>query len=364
MTRRGVALPLALLACAVLGALAGIVLLSSRLRAIGGAGALRRARVELAARGALARHLADWGSLGLDTLPPGFTVALPAPPWPGIVFADSARREGRASLVLTSAAEAQRADGAVLARAALGFLVRLRGVALPDTAAVLALGPVLLGDSSRVIGADSALVSGWAAGCPPPTGVAPGIRAPTPPPDCSAGGCVTGAPALLQDTLLPGAGSLRLGSWTIAELAAAADRRVAGGVAATAPVAAGGSCDRSAPGNWGDPGPGLGPCTAWFPVIEAAPGTVVQGGVGQGVMVGLGGLTLAGDHQFTGVVLAAGPLLLRDSARVTGAVIVLDTLTMQGRVSVRWSYCAAMEAGMRVARGVPGPTWGEFFRAW
>jgi hypothetical protein len=123
-----------------------------------------------------------------------------------------------------------------------------------------------------------------------------------------------------------------------------------------APVLSGGACDRGSAGNWGDPLPLGGPCAAWFPVIGAAPGTVVGGGVGQGVLIGAGALELAGDARFTGVVISQGPLRLRDRARVTGVVMALDSVVLSDSVIVEWSDCAVMMALTGAARPSERPS--------
>ena len=120
------------------------------------------------------------------------------------------------------------------------------------------------------------------------------------------------------------------------------------------PVTISSTCDRSAATNWGDPSPIGGLCAGWFPVVEVGDGGTVVGGVGQGVLIGAGRLVLAGGFRFAGLVLALGPLEMRDSALVEGLVIGLDSVTVGGTVSLRWSACAAMMSGRLSARPTPG----------
>ena len=354
MNRRGGALPLALLLLALLGALAGLVLVASRVRMLAGARALDHARLEAVARGAIEWHLLEWPRLHPDTLPVGAAVPLPPPAWADVQLADSLVRTGQAGYLLLSVAERHAADGSVLARSGAGQLLRLAGPASPDTAALVAIGPVSLRDSARVAGADATPTAAWGLACPPPGPAQPGVRSRLPTADCPGGGCASGSPSLLQDTLLGPAPAYQLGAHSVATLRAAADHRLAAGVLTPMPVTISSTCDRSAATNWGDPSPIGGLCAGWFPVIEVGDGGTVVGGVGQGVLIGAGRLVLAGGFRFAGLVLALGPLEMRDSALVEGLVIGLDSVTVGGTVSLRWSACAAMMSGRLSARPTPG----------
>ncbi len=354
MTRRGAALPLALLVLALLGALAGLVLVASRVRALAGARALDHARLAAAAQGAIEWHLLEWSRLHPDTLPVGVSAPLAPPAWPGVQLADTLTRTGQAAYTLSATAERRAADGAVLARSSAGQLVRLAGAAAPDTAALVAVGPATLLDSSRVAGVDGTPAASWGIACAPPGPVQPGVLSRLPTADCPGGGCASGAPPLLQDSALAAAATMVLGAHSVATLRAAADHRLAAGVLSPAPATAGASCDRTTPGNWGDPGAAGGPCAGWFPVVEVGDGGAVVGGSGQGILIGAGRLSLRGGFHFVGIVLAVGPLEVRDSVRVEGQVIGLDSVRVAGAVSLKWSECAAMMSGTRSARPARG----------
>ncbi|MBK7922570.1 MAG: hypothetical protein IPJ95_02935 [Gemmatimonadetes bacterium] len=354
MRRRGAALPVALLLLALLGALAGLVLVASRVRVLAGARALDHARLEAAARGAIEWHLFQWAQVHPDTLAVGATAPLAPPAWAGVPLADTLTRTGQAGFLLAATAERRAADGGILARSSAGQLVRLAGAASPDTAALVAFGPVTLLDSVRVSGIDSLPATSWAPACPPPAPPQPGVRSRLATADCPGGGCVAGAPPLLQDSAVAPAATYPLGPHTVATLRASADHRLPAGLLSPAPATAGAGCDRSQLTNWGDPMPSAGPCGGWFPVVEVADGGVVVGGVGQGILLGAGRLTLGGGLRFVGLVLALGPLELRDSVRVAGQVIGLDSVRVGDGVSLMWSACAAMMSGTNSARPIAG----------
>lgn len=354
MNSRGSALPLALLLMTLLGALSGAALLWGRLRRQAGERALDRARLEAMARGEIEQALSRWGGLRADTLPIGGVVPITAPAAPaGIRVSITMERLGRFLYLLRSSAERVAADGTELGRFRLGYVARLLGPLLSDTAAILAAGPVELGAASLVDGHDAGGDAAWAPSCPPPGPPAPGIRGPGPVTDCP-GGCLLGLPPHLRDTAVTVARLGQLGAVTLGDLRAAADQRAAGTTVTPAPVIDSGECDRLAAGNWGDPGATGGPCTGWFPIIEAAPGTTVRGGVGQGLLIGKGALRLTGALRFRGIVVAGGPLRIEERVDLQGVLIALDSLHVGDQVAVRWSHCAVMVAGAATARPGPG----------
>lgn len=354
--RRGAALPLVLLLVALLGALAALTLLGSRVRSLAGERALDRARATAGAQGTIQQVLGNWPALAADTLPVGIVVGLPTAAAPGIRSTDSIHRLGKTLYLVRSEAERVRADGGTLARAGLGYLLHLVRPALPESAAVVAAGAVTLEGTALASGYDSLPLASWSAGCPPPGAPRAGIQSAGMVADCPGGGCTRGAPPLLTDTAVTTARLGLLGAVTLPSLMAQANHRVGGAIPWPGPALTGGSCDRGSTSNWGDPLPGGGPCAGWFPVISAGAGTVVGGGVGQGVLIGTGTLELSGDLGFTGVVIAVGPLRLRDRVRVTGAVVALDSVTLSDSVIVEWSDCAVTMALGGAARPAERPT--------
>lgn len=354
--RRGAALPLVLLLIALLGALASLTLLGSRVRSLAGERTLDRARAEASAQGAIELVLADWPALAADTLPIGAAVALVPPMRPGVRTADSVLRLGQSLYLVRGVSERVRADGGVLARTGLGYLLHLVRPVLPESAAVVAAGPVTLEDRSVARGHDSLPRASWSAGCPPAGTAKAGVLSVAVTADCPGGGCAQGAPPLLADSTVTVGRLRQLGGVTLVRLLAQPDHQVGGVTAWPTPVLSGGACDRGSASNWGDPLPLGGPCAAWFPVIVATSGTVVGGGVGQGLLIGAGSLELAGDAYFAGVVISQGPLRLRDRARVTGVVVALDSVVLSDSVIVEWSDCAAMMALSAAARPSEQPS--------
>ena len=361
MNRRGVTLLIVVLSLLILAGTVELVFSVAWISAREGATTLWSARVRLAADAEARRALAAWDPVLAESLASGAGVALRgAVPNLGVTTYDSLFRLGEALYLLRVVAEERAVAGNLLARDGVARVVPLLAPAIPDSQGILALSPVSVTATATVSGEDR-LPGGWEADCPPPASPAAGLRSPPAVPvdtDCLDGTCVFGSPAIARDsTLLPGALD-RLGAMTTADLITLADQQVSG-VLSIAPVALGPYCTREVATNWGDPLGSVPACSRYFPIIAAANGTRVAGGVGQGILIGLGRLELAGDFEFRGVILALGPVLVRGRARVLGTVLAADTVTLDDEAFVARSTCAIS----RVQRGAGRPD-GSVARGW
>jgi len=354
MNRRGFALPLVLLTLALMGALAGGVVLLSRLRWHSGQRALETLQAGTLAESEVDRVLASWDPLLADTLLVGAVAAMPAGgSGPGLTAFDSLMRLGHGLYLVHSVGVRITADGAPLARAGIAELVRLLAPTLPDSMAVAAAGPVDVTGAGAVDGTDH-MPAGWTGWCAAPAAAGLGIVAgPSAPVRalCSAGPCIVGAPAIGLDSALSPAALGQFGAVSLTDLLLAADHRVGGTISGLRPLVTAGACVQGDSLNWGDPASPSSPCGGFFPVIVAAPGTRVVSGQGQGLLLAAGALELAGDAAFTGVILASGSMTLRDQARVTGLVMTRDSLLLAGSGIIERSRCATA----RVTRGAARP---------
>ena len=109
-----------------------------------------------------------------------------------------------------------------------------------------------------------------------------------------------------------------------------------------------GVCDRSNPLNWGDPDRSTS-CARYFPVILATGDLHVAGGVGQGVLLVEGDLTLSGGTRFVGLVIVRGSLrTLSPGPHVIGGVRVAGetgaSTTLSGGGRFEYSRCALMQS--------------------
>lgn len=350
MNRRGSSLLFVLIALALLGALAGLLFGFLRVSRQGGEGALRAMQVRLAAEGEVERVTAQWDPR-IDSLTIGGSFAVLTTGSPGgLRLVDSILRLSPWLYLVRVVAERRAADGALLARYGSERLGRVYRPQVPDSQAVLAVGP-LVTEGSPVVSGEDLVPQGWDSVCPTASGTGTGVKSGSSPPTAGAcDTCILGHPAAVTDTSLRGGFLDRIAGVPLADMARVAEHQVGGTVSGIGPVEAGGVCDGSAPLNWGDPGPSGTPCGTYFPLVVAQPGTRVEGGVGQGFLLGLGSLELAGNFGFNGVVFARGAVTLLDQARVAGAVLAEDTVRVVGAARIDRSRCA-------VSRAVNGVVW-------
>jgi hypothetical protein len=349
----------AITALLVLSLMGGLVLAALRVRIIASRRAMEQVSATGAAEAGIARLLAQWPTLGAESLTPGEAAGVEiTSSGPYTTSADSVIRLGPGLFLLRVTGELRDAGDSLRSRHRLGLLVRLPQLRLGDSAALSARGAVRIRDLARVSGVD-AVPPGWAGLCPDSevqdaTGVALGPGGALDTSLCS--GCVLGTPPSRS------VGSVRAGEAglvgsALATLGLSADTMVSGTVPVIGPVVAGASCLTGDGLNWGDPEHAGNPCFSHFPVIAAGPGSLLSDGVGQGLLVSQGDLVLAGSFRYYGVVLVSGSLVLKDQARVTGAVLAggatEDSAVVEGGAQVTWSGCAVRRALARAGRPVP-----------
>jgi hypothetical protein len=196
------------------------------------------------------------------------------------------------------------------ARQHVGLLVRLRPLTIPITAALATQAVSTLG-RWVVDGADTPPAD-W--DCPPPGPPVPDTRTP---PD----------------------------SVALADLAAAASKRVGGGSFTIEPVLSGSACQVARATNWGSPLEPGGPCGRYFPVIWSESSLTVTGGEGQGVLIVNGDLSVQGGFRFFGPVIVGGTLRVGGAgAEFLGGVIAGQAEGSSAPVAIRYSACAVDRA--------------------
>ena len=118
-------------------------------------------------------------------------------------------------------------------------------------------------------------------------------------------------------------------------------------------------CRVDDPRNWGDPHHPASACGAYLPVVYAPGDLVVIGGIGQGVLLVAGDLTLSAGFSFQGLVLVAGELaLVGVGTGVVGAVQIGSEMSggvvaMEGSSAIEYSACALRRALASSSRGAP-----------
>lgn len=144
--------------------------------------------------------------------------------------------------------------------------------------------------------------------------------------------------------------STGLGSVNYPELAATADITLPGGAYAPAPAVLGNECNTALDANWGGSPQHTGPCADYFPVVRIAGDAILSGGEGQGMLLVDGDLTLGGGFQFAGVVIVNGTLRRTEGPNPTIWGVTLasnaDVASLSGSGSALFNYskCAATRA--------------------
>jgi hypothetical protein len=256
-----------------------------------------------------------------------------------------------------------------LARRRTSLTLSITGARFSPLAAFTTGGPVALGPGAIVEGADLP-PAGWS--CPIAGGALPGFATPdasTVTTTACGPSCVGGAPPVAQLV----AASDTLSYFSFGELGwndLAATSRPLPSVVTPAPRVAAGSCLTSDPSNWGDPDrttpPGA--CEGFFPVLHAAGDLHLAGGVGQGVLLVGGNLTVSGGARFTGLVVTRGAVHSTGSGgRIDGALMTASLggaiSSINGPLTVVHSRCALRAAERAAERVLPIPfhAWGEVY---
>ena len=135
----------------------------------------------------------------------------------------------------------------------------------------------------------------------------------------------------------------RLGLLDFTSLLAEIDVSVAGG-GTPGPVEALGACAPSDPWNWGDPERPWRPCGAHLPLRGSTGSLVVNGGVGQVVLVVDGDVTLDDGARVFGLVVATGELRVEDGSSLDGMALAAGGVYVASDARIRGSGCWAVRA--------------------
>lgn len=371
-SRRGIALPAAVLALVVVGALIAGVFFIARVEQLSAVNTVGSAQAAQTAEAGLASVVG--GAAG-----PYRTLAVGATSAPVVqVLAGSPL--DRYTVTVTKLSDdnryiveslGERLDGAgtVVGSRRVMQLVRIVGGALSTSPAALTLRGTLAHDSGGIQGNEASLPA-WT--CPPSGPTVAGILNRGSPPDQylpgGAAAGLSGSPAIQSYPSLSSAHFEDLGGVSFAEAAAYADVTISNpssfNFSMVAPQVAGSACVPG-PYNWGEPEPvpATMPCQDYFPVIHIQGDVTLTADVrGQGLLLIDGDVTLGGGFRFYGVILALGTVgtvsVPPGTAVVIGSVLAQNptgapTLSFPAEVDFRWSSCAVNRALASVGRFVP-----------
>jgi hypothetical protein len=288
-------------------------------------------------------------------------------------FADSVRRLNTQLFLVRGYGVRIDASGNVLSRLGVAQFFRIVKPSISVNAAVTTMDPLTLnGNSFRISGIDT-IPEQWGLGeCPPldpgNTDDVVGIRSAS---GSGVGGAdldnVFGFPVkfVANDATITDADFQDYLDYTYTTLAAQPGAKVLpdnapyNGVApvidyTTSPS----SCDKSSALNLGEPyrnpptGGAVTQCYGYFPVVHGTGSQLkfAAGNRGQGTLLVDGDLELAGDFEWTGLIIVKGAIKINGNGnKLTGAVFAqgVDILTagaVSGNVEIKYSKCAIDKA--------------------
>lgn len=184
-------------------------------------------------------------------------------------------------------------------------------------------------------------------------------------------GGLTGNPEKAEDTSLDSVSFIQYGDMHLDDLKEMAEHTYPGGttITNTAPATSGGECDQEATDNWGDPDDPTGACHYYWPIIYAEGDlSVASSSSGQGILIVDGDLHISGGFEFSGLVFVYGSFTASGSGnKVSGSVNVLGDNQLSeignstggggtGNTQIMLSSCAierAHQYNTRWARAIP-----------
>lgn len=367
--RPGVALVMAVVAMAVLGALVAGVFFTALREQRDGRAAVHRVQALAAAEYGLATALSpdswrpSWNLT--ERRGPLFTFAYAL--GPDVSDTVHLWKLERNDFLLVSSGVA--GPSASVASRRIALLVTLRVPQLVARSAVIAMHAAVVGDSSLVSGTDT-VPQAWS--CPPGDEERPAVivaeASLVDDAACTIVQCITGAPPVSIDSAAAGADMYgRFGTVDRDSIAAAAVQLADDALlSAPAPALDGaGECDATRLSNLGDPLRVFGvesPCADYFPVLHAPGNMRIDGGAGQGVLLVDGNLTIAGGARFSGVVVVGGVFEITELSELDGSALA-SRVVVHGGSRARYSSCAVERALRAAAMPVvpEGLAWSDMY---
>lgn len=361
--REGFALPLALIALVLIGALVTASTYSAFHEGRTARGAAAQARALAAAEHAQDTIFVGWNKQW-NSFAPGTTFVRQFTEDDGTVATVRITKLNALSYLIASEGRTGGADStgsAAAARRRTGLLMRLDVPVMKVGGAITTAGVVTIGGAATLIGRDTSIAT-W--GCPaagaPVAGAAitdyskiafGGTCKPI-----KGGGytCIDGSPLVdtssvygQPDTYFDYGGV----SWE--DLVLSADKIVTGALTNVQPSYIGvgtAACNVGDLRNWGEPlkTPLLpGDCETYYPIVYAPSSIAINGNRGQGILLVNGNLEVQGNFEFYGQIITRGTLKLTGTGnKITGSVMaaaIMDSTkesTMLGGTStIRYSRC-------------------------
>lgn len=347
--RRGMALPMALIAMVIIGVLIASAVYVSTQDSRVAANTAREAQAVAVAEYGLNRVLQDWQ--------PSYNLTM--------VAGDTVKRTytlngGTANVIVTrlpgaffsAVSEGVAGSAGQQARRRYGSMFRVNTPNVNFLGAVTAGGNVRVSGNVTVNGND-VTPSGWLS-CGPLTNMPGSVLTPTATSTVNGSVSISGNPAFTTSAAAGDSNTyFNYGTSSYSSLAAAANITLAAGTyTGMGPIVSGTTCQTTSWNNWGDPvrhSPARA-CETYFPIIHVTGNLTVSNGTGQGVLLVDGDLTKSGNFSFYGLVIARGTIRSSGSSNgVTGAEMAAaidegDAVTLTGSTSIQYSSCALATA--------------------
>ncbi|HET7039670.1 MAG TPA: hypothetical protein VFH97_07270 [Gemmatimonadales bacterium] len=355
---RGIALPLAIFALVVVGAMVAGAFFIGRQEQSVGRNSVKLQQAFAAAEGGAQALVANWNTDVYNQLTAGGSLDFgPASLGNGWYRGTLLRLNDQLFVV-----RSEGFDRDSTTRQQVGLLLRLRPIEIDISAALETQGNLRIGGSSDIDGDDSSPL-GWL--CPPLEPSLPGIRMPdtsliTTPGCANINDCVDGDPLVQEDPTITGTSLMTFGDATFDELRAIANKVVypppSTNMVIQPELTISGQCNKTLDSNWGSPLDPLGPCGTYFPVIWVEGDMNINGVQGQGILLVDGNLDVQGRFEFFGPVIVRGVLSTQGTGGhfnggVIAANINLDQNTVLGDAVITYSSCALERALQASAQG-------------
>ncbi|HEV8123764.1 MAG TPA: hypothetical protein VGP80_05965 [Gemmatimonadales bacterium] len=369
---RGIALPLVLFVMVILGLVIAGTFYVARLEMKSGDNTIAAAQASGAAEAGIDSVLAGWNSTVYNAMASSAETTMATISLGGnSSYIPVLRRLNNTLFMVRAEGREAFPGGGVQARRYVAQLVRLDIPQLAMNSAITTRTGITISGSSDVSGVDS-VPAPWGGVCPPPGPNHPGVT------DssgnvitsgaCSGASCITGTPQILTDPTVNSSTFTQYGNTNFYALAARANLTVSGTMNGIGPSVTGSPavCQTSFIDNWGDPMNPNAPCGNYWPIIYAPGDLTVNGGVGQGLLLVAGDLTMAGGMEFYGPVISLGTVRsVGTGGHIYGGMMAsnanLGTVLISGNSVVNFSSCAIARAlqGISIATPLGERSWAQ-----
>ncbi len=308
-----------------------------------------------AAEAGLGSTLANWSSSGAsyNTLGVGnsTSVATVTLPSSGGSYSGYVRRLNTELFVIRITG----LDNTGTSSRTVSSLVRLQNIQVDIKAGLTTQGDLKVGGSSFITGVNTN-PTGWT--CPTATDTLAGVRTADSTQistsGCTSYSCLQGNPKIQQDTTVTTTQMLTFGDLQWSDLTAMANKTYPGSsytLNDIGPVGTATTCTTSIMDNWGDPAipPTVAGCSNYMPIVYFAGDAQFTGGLGQGILLIGGNLSVQGGFQFYGPVIVRGTLSTQGTGGhfmggVLAANVNLQLDDVLGNALITYSSCAITKA--------------------